>query len=77
MLLFFSKGIPLKYQKQKRNNNSLLYISMLKYLVYYQVFGVEVRCLQDQLESIWILVLFYCVSNILQRKKIWNKNVMT
>ena len=47
--------------------------STLKYLVYCQVFWVEVRRLQDQCISIWVLVLYYCNSNNLLAEKLWYK----
>ena len=45
--------------------------SSLKYLVYYQVFCVEVRRLQDQhiYIYIWAFVFCYCISKDLPREK--------
>ena len=72
MLLFFSKMKVLLWNK-KRKNNPLLSKSTLKYLVYCQVFWVEVRRLQDQCISIWALVFYYCDSNNLLAEKLWYK----
>ena len=55
-----------KYFSDIWKNNSLLSKLMLKYLVYCQEFWVKVRRLQDQCGSIWTLVCYFFVSNILQ-----------
>ena len=55
---------------KKEKNNPLLPKSTLKYLVYFQVFWVEVRHLQNQCISIWALVFCYSISNNLPCKKI-------
>ena len=51
-----------------KNSPSLLKSALKKKLVYYQVFRVNVRRLQDQCKC--ALVFHYCVSNILQHQKI-------
>ena len=50
--------------------------STSKYLIYYQVFWVQVRCLQDQCTSVSTLVFHYFVSNILQHYKNFTRNVL-
>ena len=52
----------------EKSNNTLLSKFRLKYLVYCQVFCVEVRCLQDQCISIWALVFHDYTSNNLPRE---------
>ena len=59
LIAFFPKieGICLKYTNER--NNPLLSKSTLKYLVYCQVFWIEVWRLQNQRLSIWALVLLH------------------
>ena len=50
-------------------NNPLSSKSMLKYLVYYLVFWVEVQHLQGQCISILALVFYYCIPENLAHEK--------
>ena len=49
-------------------NNPSLSKSTLKYLVFYQVFQVEVQRLHDQCQSKLLLPFHSCVSDILEQK---------
>ena len=70
--IFFLNWRYFSEMHKKRNSNLLLSKSTLKYLVYCQVFLVEMRPLQDQFISIWALMFYYCISNNLPREKTVN-----
>ena len=67
MLLLFSK-LKIGYFSEIGKIILSLSHATLKYLVCYQVIQDELRRLQDQCNSLWVLVFNYCVSNYLQRK---------
>ena len=65
---FFSK-LKALLSNTKENYNLFLSKSTLKYIVYRQVFWIDVRRLQDQYISKWALVFYYYIFSSLPREK--------
>ena len=65
---FFSK-LKALLSNTKENYNLFLSKSTLKYIVYRQVFWIDVRRLQDQYISTWALVFYYYIFSSLPREK--------